>query len=151
MLTKQNWPVFELHVGTGLSGSLPRRLLWGSRISFLPTNACFNSQDQLFFPPLCQSNAYGTYQNLVSLPWTQKLFTQPEPGQMILIKLLAPVFIKFKISRLNSFQIKVIYEFLTSNKARYRLVCWLAMANRLFNQFNIRWSIASVTPFLGDT
>ena len=70
------------------------------------------SQDQHFFPPICQSNAYGTYQNLVSLPWTQKLFTQPEPGQMILIKLLAPVFIKFKISRLNSFQIKAIYEFL---------------------------------------
>ena len=26
-LTKQNWPVFELRVGTGLSGSLSRRLL----------------------------------------------------------------------------------------------------------------------------
>ena len=31
---------------------------------------------------------------------------------MILIELLAPVFIKFKISRLNSFQVKGIYEFL---------------------------------------
>ena len=42
----------------------------------------------------------------------QKLFTQTEPGQIILVELVVPVCIKFKISWLNSFQIRAIYEFL---------------------------------------
>ena len=42
----------------------------------------------------------------------QKLFTQTEPGQIILVELVVPVCVKFKISLLNSFQIRAIYEFL---------------------------------------